>query len=60
LSDADLLSLMVALDDQGKTERVFDSPGESWQHVYARETQRLKERCRAGELWFVNLGPGRF
>jgi hypothetical protein len=60
LSDVDLFSLMVALDDQGQTELALDYPGESWQHVYDRETQRLKERCRTGDLWFANLGPGRF
>jgi hypothetical protein len=60
LSDADLSSLMVALDDQGQTDLALDYPGEPWQHVYDRETLRLKERCTAGELWFANLGPGRF
>ncbi|QRK11375.1 hypothetical protein JQX13_15640 [Archangium violaceum] len=60
LSDEDLFSMMVALDEQGTSELAFDYPGVSWQHVYDRETLRLRELCTAGGLWFANMGPGRF
>lgn len=60
LSDEDLFSLMVAVDEQGQTDLAFDYPGESWPDVYRRETDRLRQRCAAGELLFLNLGAGRF
>lgn len=60
LSDEDLFSLMVAVDEQGRTDLAFDYSGESWPEVYMRETNRLRQRCAAGELLFLNLGAGRF
>jgi hypothetical protein len=60
LSDEELFALMVALDEKGNTDLALDYWGEDWTDVYLRETDRLKQRCVAGDLFLVHLGEGRF
>src|SRR5262249_17764764 len=50
----------VALDVQGKSDVVYDFPGEDWKTVWRRETAGRVERCNRGELATLILREGAF
>lgn len=49
--DFDLLcSFEILLDEFGKSELIYDFPGEEWETVRARETKLIKEFCEKGNM----------
>lgn len=49
--DSDLLYAMdILLDISGKSELIYDFPGETWRDVRARETQSIREFCNSGKM----------
>lgn len=49
--DADMLYAMdILIDRLGKTELIYDFPGEDWSEVWSRETMPIKEFCGSGKM----------
>ena len=55
LNEDMLYSFEIMLDREGKTEMIYDFPGEDWVTVWERESKLIKEFCNAGKM-FVLLG----
>jgi hypothetical protein len=42
--------LDILLDRYGKSELVYDFPGEKWEDVWKRETRKIVEFCNSGKM----------
>lgn len=45
-----LYSFEIYLDYKGRTELIFDFPGEKWEVVRARESAAFKDFCNSGKM----------
>lgn len=50
LDDILLSELDILLDRYGKSELVYDFPGEKWEDVWRRETKEIVEFCNSGKM----------
>ena len=50
LDDGLLRGLDILLDRYGKSELVYDFPGERWEDVWKRETKEIVEFCNSGKM----------
>lgn len=46
-----LYSLDIMLDTKGRTELIYDFPGEEWRIVWERESLLIKDFCDSGKMF---------
>lgn len=55
LTDGMLYEMDILLDVSGRSELIYDFPGEKWSEVWVRETQSIRAFCESGKmlLWLM-------
>lgn len=58
--DDDLLYAMdIFLDPSGRSELIYDFPGEDWETVWERETEPVRKLCKGGKIFLKQIPEDR-